>query len=517
MPVTVEISASPTLGSLNQKTHLILILDTSGSMDAARYIDNVRVSSIHIVRKATMALIEIANREFSGRDVACTIITFSSNPRVLFDKDQLPESADSQTIESNLMSAEGGTEMAKALLLMNSKRRAGANTHCLFLTDGEDSGEIKECYNAFQTPRRNARCNGQCNAQPKETEVSNLLQKLSQDPLFNFHVVGICTDLTNPSVDRKFLKWLSSKAGRSSDLVTDVSATRKVAIMLIGLVKSMVANQLALEIRILPTGPYTKQTGGSIEMHPLALRSDMPVYITVGVKGPCTVSAMVVNTMGGSDLEYGCQDSVMIPSSTGSDANPANPVAVAEYISELLTVFQCKKGELLNEKKWSEIDSHFKKIDKHIAEFKIHTPRLKRIEEELQDEKTKINNAYKNPVVLQLERANADTQASSAGRSFSLDYNCKRMMSDDQARLLQADAADSQTKMDIATVEKSPQVLSQDGAANATATATAGERRSCYTFQSPLASQEEGSVVPSSQPEDAPEVYSFESTLAGAD
>ena len=429
MPVTVEITCAPKLGK--QATHLILVLDTSGSMnDPVGTLRGRMVTAIRIVRDAIDRMISTAHAELKGVEVSCTVITFNSTANIIFDENHLPEFLELESLLNHLNRGENGTDMGKAIQLMDATRKPGVNTHCLFLTDGKDQNSLIDIYRHGVDGRSSIK------------ELEGLLAKMSTDPLLTLHVVGICADVLNPSVDADFLKWISSKALQSTDIMMDVPSIRKASILLIGLVKSMVPKRLALEVEIVPAGPYRKRVNGTIEIHPLVLRTDMPSYVSVMVNGPCTVSTRLITAQREIDAEYTAHASAEVPKTHPGELK-VNPVALAEHVSELHGVFQGLKGKMVREKKWEELHRELDAIEAVIKHFESDapSPRLAQLMRFITAERIFIDEAKtKTGNEFELECFKADSQSNDAGRSVSLNIHSARTLSADQIRTLDEDA-----------------------------------------------------------------------------
>lgn len=145
----ITLNASGSIGSQTNKAKLdiVLVVDTSGSMDE-KSSNQAKKTKLEDTQDAINALVGVFANEDKKVDVQYKLVTFSDSSSIKTDK---WVSGDSLKKEVKSLTANGGTNydkgLAKAATAINSSTREGAKKIVIFLTDGQPTyyGDKKGC------------------------------------------------------------------------------------------------------------------------------------------------------------------------------------------------------------------------------------------------------------------------------------------------------------------------------------------------------------------------------------
>ena len=145
----ITLNASGSIGSQTNKAKLdiVLVVDTSGSMDE-KSSNQAKKTKLEDTKDAINALVGVFANDDKKVDVQYKLVTFSDSSSMKTDK---WVSGDSLKEEVKSLKAKGGTNydkgLAKAATAINSSTREGAKKIVIFLTDGQPTyyGDKKGC------------------------------------------------------------------------------------------------------------------------------------------------------------------------------------------------------------------------------------------------------------------------------------------------------------------------------------------------------------------------------------
>ena len=174
MPGSLRITHAENLRLESGPTSLILLCDTSGSMQHGGRIVNLRRGVEHICGFMRQA-----------QDMELTVIAFNDHPTVMQAPGGVPDEAAVHSL-CEAMVPSGGTNIGAALETALRYAMPGRTLHVVLFTDGYDSCGLGNRLSAPLDP---------------------FLDSLSKHPLLTLHCVGICTD-----ADARMLSSLSNIA-----------------------------------------------------------------------------------------------------------------------------------------------------------------------------------------------------------------------------------------------------------------------------------------------------------------